>query len=141
MSEISPIVAIFPKHAQAEAAVRKLAASGIDPKHLSVIGKGHNTDEKVTGFYNSGDRMKLWGERGAFWGGISGLLFGMIFLTVPVLGSFIVVGYLATIAISAVEGAAAFGGLSILGRRCTAAVSQKIPCWPTRPRLAPTIFW
>jgi len=45
-------------------------------KHLSVVGQGYHTDEKVVGFYNTGDRIKLWGKRGAFWGGLWGLLFG-----------------------------------------------------------------
>ena len=36
-------------------------------KHLSVVGKGCHTDEKRTGFYNTGDRMAFWGKSGAFW--------------------------------------------------------------------------
>jgi hypothetical protein len=32
-------------------------------KHLSVVGKGYNIDEKIVGFYNVGDRIKFWGKR------------------------------------------------------------------------------
>jgi hypothetical protein len=42
-------------------------------KNLSVVGKGYHTEEKVIGFYNVGDRVKFWGSRGAFWGGLWGL--------------------------------------------------------------------
>jgi hypothetical protein len=84
-------------------------------KHLSVVGKGYHTDEKVVGFYNVADRIKFWGIRGAFWGGLWGWFFGGLFMTIPVVGHVIVLGYLATMAISAVETAAVVGGLSALG--------------------------
>jgi len=83
--------------------------------NISVVGKGYHTEENVVGFYNIGDRVKFWGGRGAFWGGLWGLFFGGLFITVPVVGHVIVLGYLAAAAISAVEGAAVVGGLSALG--------------------------
>jgi hypothetical protein len=92
-----------------------LAEGGIDVKHLSLVGKGYHTDEKVVGFYNAGDRIKFWGKRGAFWGGLWGWFFGAIFLSIPVVGHVIVLGYLATIVVSAIEGAIVVGGLSVLG--------------------------
>jgi hypothetical protein len=67
------------------------------------------------GFYNAGDRIKFWGTRGAFWGGFWGLFFGGLFLTVPVVGQVFVLGYLATIAITAIEGALVVGGVNALG--------------------------
>jgi hypothetical protein len=108
------IVAVFSDHASAEAAIRKLAAAGIDIKHLSVIGKGYHTDEQVAGFYNQGDRIRFWGSRGAFWGGLWGLLFGGVFLTVPLVGPVIVVGYLAAAVVVALEGAIVVGGGSAI---------------------------
>ena len=96
-------------------AVKKLAEAGFEMKNLSVIGKGYHTDEKVIGFYNAGDRIKFWGSRGAFWGGLWGLFFGGLFLTIPVVGHVIVLGYLASMAISVVETAIVVGGLSALG--------------------------
>ena len=44
-------------------------------KHLSVVGKGYHTDEKVVGFYNVGDRVKFWGR-----GVRSGVVCGACFL-------------------------------------------------------------
>ncbi|MGO9005307.1 MAG: general stress protein [Beijerinckiaceae bacterium] len=115
METTDTVIAVFADHNAAEAAVKKLTASGFEMKKLSVVGKGYHTDEKVVGFYNMGDRVKFWGKRGAFWGGLWGLFFGGLFLTIPVVGHVVVLGYLASIAISAVESAIMVGGLSALG--------------------------
>src|SRR5277367_3257485 len=115
MEKDDAVIAVFADHNGAEIAVKKLVAAGFEMKHLSVVGKGYHSDEKVVGFYNAGDRIKFWGSRGAFWGGLWGLFFGGLFLTIPVVGHIVVLGYLAATAISAVEGALIVGGLSALG--------------------------
>jgi len=109
------VVAVFADHNAAEAAVKKLTAAGFEMKKLSVVGKGYQTDEKVVGFYNIGDRVKFWGLRGAFWGGLWGLFFGGLFMTIPAVGPVVVLGYLATVAITAIENAVIVGGMSALG--------------------------
>ncbi|WP_158754017.1 DUF1269 domain-containing protein [Dyella sp. S184] len=124
MTELNVVIAVFADHEGAEAAVKKLADAGIDMKHLSVVGKGYHTDEKVVGFYNTGDRVKFWGKRGAFWGGLWGWLFGGVFMTIPVLGNVVVLGYLGAMVIAAIEGAIVVGGLSALG---AALYSSGIP--------------
>lgn len=108
-------IAVFPDHAAAERAVRKLGTEGFDMTDLSIIGKGYHTDEKVIGFYNVGERVMFWGSRGALWGGLWGWFMGGLVLTLPVMGQFVVLGYLATAAVSMLEGAAVLGGLSALG--------------------------
>ena len=108
-------IAVFADHGGAEDAVKKLAEAGFNIKDLSVVGKGYHTDEKVVGFYNVGDRVKFWGTRGAFWGGMWGLFFGGLFLTIPVVGHVVVLGYLATVMISGLETAIMTGGLSAIG--------------------------
>ena len=115
MPKTDTVIAVFDTHPAAEAGVKQLAAAGFDIKNLSVVGKGYRTEEKVVGFYNMGDRVKFWGERGAFWGGLWGLFFGGIVLTLPVFGNVIVLGYLAATALSALEGAVVVGGASALG--------------------------
>jgi hypothetical protein len=114
MENPNSVVAVFDDHVAAESAVKKLGAAGFDIKNLSVVGKGYHTEEKVVGFYNAGDRIKFWGKRGAFWGGLWGLFVGGLFVTVPVLGQVVVLGYLATMAIGVLETAAVVGGLSAL---------------------------
>lgn len=115
MAQADTVIAVFPGHQAAEAAVKKLAASGFPMTELSVAGMGYHTQEKVVGFYNAGDRIKFWGARGAFWGGLWGLFFGGLFLATPVVGHVVVLGYLATVAVAAVENALLVGGLSALG--------------------------
>ena len=115
MEKTDIVVAVFADHDGAETAVKNLAASGFEMKNLSIVGKGYHTDEKVVGFYSVGDRIKFWGTRGAFWGGLWGLFFGGLFMTIPVVGHVVVLGYLAATAISALEGAVMVGGLSARG--------------------------
>src|SRR5487761_1295108 len=105
-------IAVFADHNAAESAVKNLAAAGFEMKDLSVVGKGYHTEEKVTGFYNVGERVKFWGARGAFWGGLWGWFLGGLFMTIPIIGHVVVLGYLAAMAVSAVEGAVMVGGLS-----------------------------
>ena len=109
------IVATFAKHQEAETAVRKLSDAGMDMKHFSIIGKGYHTEEKVIGFYNVGDRITFWGKNGAIWGGIWGLFFGGMMLTIPFIGPVVVLGHLAAMVLSAVEGAVVVGGIGALG--------------------------
>jgi hypothetical protein len=96
MTDTNSVVAVVADHQTAEAAIKKLASTGIDMKHLSIVGKGYHTDEKVVGFYNVGDRMTFWGKRGAFWGGLWGWLFSGVFLFIPVLGHVVILGWLST---------------------------------------------
>ena len=57
MEIVDSVVAVFTDHSSAEAAVKKLSASGFDMKNLSLVGKGYHTDEKVVGFYTAGDKI------------------------------------------------------------------------------------
>src|SRR6202167_1705506 len=109
------VVAVFADHQTAGTAVKKLTEAGFEMKNLSVVGKGYQIDEKVVGFYNEGDRIRFWGTRGAFWGGLWGLFFGGLFMAIPIVGHVIVLGYLAVVAVSGIESAVVVGGLSALG--------------------------
>jgi hypothetical protein len=124
MENIDTVIAVFDHHEAAEAAIKKLTAAKFEMKNLSVVGKGYHTEEKVIGFFNMGDRVKFWGVRGVFWGGLWGLFFGGLFLSVPIIGHVVVLGYLAAIAVTAVENALVVGGLSALG---AAIYSMGIP--------------
>ncbi len=124
MTSENSAVAIFDSHEAAEAAVRALGRSGFSMKQLTVVGKGYHSDEKVVGFYNAGDRIKVWGKSGAFWGAIWGLFFGGVFMTLPFVGPIIVLGHLGVMLLGAVEGAVVVGGVSALAG---ALVSIGIP--------------
>lgn len=107
-------VAVYGLRAQAETAVKALQRAGFDMKKISVIGKDYETDQHVLGFLNAGDRAKIFGKYGAFWGGLMGILFGSAMLFVPVVGHVIVLGPLAAALLGGVEGAALVGGVSAL---------------------------
>ena len=115
MNKSNSIIATYPSHMAAEAAVKELQQSGFDMKKLSIVGRDYHTDEHVVGYYNTGNRMKAWGKAGVFWGGLWGLLFGSAFFWIPGLGPILVAGPLATWIVGALEGAVVVGGLSVLG--------------------------
>ena len=129
MTRHEAIVVTFSDHTQAEDAVRKLAQGGLEIKHFSIIGKGYHKNEQIIGFYNAGDRMLSWGGTGAFWGGLWGIFFGGVMLTVPVVGPIIVLGHLAAMVFGALEGAVVFGGLgALVGRGGKFGGHDKLPC-------------
>jgi hypothetical protein len=115
MNKNNSIVAIYPSHTAAEAAIKELQHSGFDMKKLSIVGRDYHTDEHVIGYYNAGDRMKYWGKMGAFWGGIWGMLFGSAFFLIPGVGPLLVAGPLVAWIVGALEGAVVVGGLSAVG--------------------------
>jgi hypothetical protein len=112
MSDPSNVVAVYNSHTEAEQAVAKLSAASFDITKISIIGKDYHTEEKVVGYYSTGDRMKSWGGLGAFWGGIWGLLFGAGFFLVPGIGPVLVAGPFLAALIGALESAVVVGGLS-----------------------------
>lgn len=114
MSNSNTAVGVFHSHQEAEEAVRELEKSGFDMQKLSIISKGFQTQEHVVGYYNTGDRMKCWGQNGAFWGALWGTLFGSAFFVLPGLGPVLVAGPLVAVIVSAIEGAAVVGGISAL---------------------------
>src|SRR5947208_9555757 len=123
MSEHNAVVGVYNSHTEAEAAVKELQKSGFDMQKLSIVGKDYHTEEHVIGYYNAGDRMKFWGKRGAFWGGLWGLLFGSAFFFIPGIGPVLVFGPLVGWLVGALVGALVMGGLSAL---CAALYSVGI---------------
>src|SRR5664279_6447626 len=115
MSKNNSIVAVYPSHTAAEAAVKELQKSGFDMKKLSIVGRDYHTDEHVVGYYNTGERMMRWGKMGAFWGGFWGLLFGSAFFWVPGIGQVLVAGPLVVWVVAALAGGAVPGGLTAFG--------------------------
>jgi uncharacterized membrane protein len=115
MKENNSIVAIYPSHTAAEAAIKELQQSGFDMKKLSIVGRDYHTDEHVVGYYNVGDRMKAWGKTGAFWGAVWGFLFGSALFFIPGFGPILMAGPLVSWIVGALEGAIVVGGLSAIG--------------------------
>lgn len=108
-------VYLFDTHADAEDAIRALSEAGFDMTQLSLVGKGCHTEEQAMGFYTAGDRIKSWGGRGAFWGGLWGILFSPAVFVLPGIGLLALAGPIVVALVSALEGAVVVGGLSALG--------------------------
>ena len=119
MSQSDSAIFVFDTHAAAEEAIRRLGQSGFDLKKLSLVGKGYHSEEKPTGFYTVGDRIKAWGGTGAFWGGIWGLLLAPAVFVLPGLGVVGMAGPFVATLVGALEGAVVVGGLSALGAALT----------------------
>ena len=115
MLQNESVIVVFGDPHETDAAIKKLASAGFALENLSVVGKSYHSEEEAVGFYDTGNRIKFWGKRGAFWGGLWDRFAGGVALTVPALGQIMVLGYLATMVVSAVEGAIMVGGFSALG--------------------------
>jgi hypothetical protein len=115
VSNEDSVVAVYADHSDAEDAVKKLSKNDFNIRKLAIIGQDYHTDEQVVGYYSTGDRMKHWGKRGAFWGGIWGLLLGSAFFLIPGVGPVMVAGSAVAWLVGALESALIVGGLSALG--------------------------
>ncbi len=115
MSNKNSCITIFKTHQEAEQAIVVLEHAGFDMKKLSIIGKGYEREENVIGYYNGINRVKFWGKRGAFWGGLWGVVFNPAFLCVPGAGSLTAGGLLFTTVASSLSTAIFTGSLTALG--------------------------
>lgn len=115
MTPTATAIAIFKTHDAAEDGARRLATAGFDLETLTIVGKGYHTEKQIIGFYNIGDRVSFWGQRGAYWGALWGLFFSGVRVVAPPVGSVVFLGHLAASMVAAIEGAALSGGASALG--------------------------
>jgi hypothetical protein len=109
------VIAVYPDHASAEDAVRRLQQDGISMQDVSIIGKDFQAVEKPLGYVTTGSVAKEGAKVGAWTGGIIGLLVGAAFLILPGVGPVIAFGPLSVALLGGLEGAlagAAFGGLT-----------------------------
>ena len=113
------VVAVYSTHTAAEVAVKDLQKSGFDMKQLSIVGRDYETEQHVVGYYNMGDRMKVWAKTGAFWGGMRGLLFGSGLFFIPGIGPLLFAGPFISSIIGGLEGAVLVGGMSAIGAGLT----------------------
>ncbi|NJD28134.1 MAG: DUF1269 domain-containing protein [Chloroflexi bacterium] len=114
-NEQNTVAAVFKSHEGAEAAVKQLDAAGVDMRKLSIIGRGYEREQKVLGYYTTGERMKDWAKRGALWGGVWGWLIGLAMFVIPGLGAVAIAGPIVPALLSALRGAVVVGGASALG--------------------------
>ncbi|HZF28878.1 MAG TPA: hypothetical protein VE907_07160 [Gammaproteobacteria bacterium] len=107
-------VGIYSTHLEAEGAIKSLQNGGFDMSKLSIIGKDYSSEENVVGYFNTRERVKFFGKWGVFWGGLAGILFGAAFVAVPVLGTVVVLGPIASTILGGLQGAIVGGGVSAI---------------------------
>jgi uncharacterized membrane protein len=111
----SSIVAVYPDHAEAEHAVRRLHEEGFAMSDLSIIGRGFQMSEEPVGFVDASEYAKAGAGTGACFGGLFGLMVGAAAVLVPGVGPVVVAGPLAAALMAGLEGAiagTALGGLA-----------------------------
>jgi uncharacterized membrane protein len=109
------VVAMYPDHASAEDAVKRLVKEGFAMRDVSIVGRDFQMVEEPIGFLSTGDFAKVGAGTGAWVGGLFGLLIGAAFLVLPGVGPVIVAGPLSAALLGGLEGAlagAALGALS-----------------------------
>jgi hypothetical protein len=104
MAENNAVVRVYDPHAEAQATIKELRRSGFDMNRLSIVGKDYHTAERPIRYHNAGARMRVWDQLGDFWGGLSGLLLGSAFYSIPGIGPVIVFGPLVSWIVRALEG-------------------------------------
>ncbi|MGI4788930.1 MAG: general stress protein [Janthinobacterium lividum] len=109
------VVASYSIYAEAEEAVRRLSGSGVPLSQISMIGRDFEAHKGIQGFYHP-PRHPLDGlERGAWVGGIFGLLVGATgFFVMPVVGVLMVLGPLSEMIAGAIAGAGVGAGIGAL---------------------------
>ncbi|WP_406696321.1 general stress protein [Singulisphaera sp. Ch08] len=110
----SRVIAVYPDHASAENAVRRLLKSGFPMKDLSIVGRDCQVSEEPIGLVTTGDYASVGAATGAWVGGIFGLLLGAAFLVLPGVGPVVVAGPLSVALLGGLEGALAGAALGAL---------------------------
>jgi hypothetical protein len=122
------IVALYPAKETAQNIVETLINEGFVMDEISLLGRageGKGDDLLGISYQGTGEKVKMWGEHGAFWGGIWGLLAtasGMFLIPGigPVAAAGSVVGAIIDVVAGTAAGAVVGGGV-LAG---AAAVSQ-----------------
>jgi hypothetical protein len=107
------LTAVYRRQATALTAVERLIDKDFPMDKISLLGKAYATGDDVLGIYyhKVGERMKAWGEQGAFWGGLWGLLAsasGMFII--PGIGAVMAAGPIVAAIANAVAAASITGG-------------------------------
>ncbi|MDD5578459.1 MAG: hypothetical protein PHY16_04155 [Methylobacter sp.] len=69
---------MYDNHTEAESGVKTLQKAGFDMKKISILGKDYHSEEDAIGYFNAGVGAMFSGKFGAFWGGLTGILFSAV---------------------------------------------------------------
>ena len=103
------LVKAFDSYEDAAKCVSSLIDGGVLKKYISVIGKGEQEEQNEFEYKKNAENMIFWGEQGAFWGGLWGLLMGGILFWAPGVGPILATGQILTAIAGMAGGAVMFG--------------------------------
>ena len=106
-------VGVFDDKERATRLVEKLVDEDFPPDRISLLHKSGGTGDDMLGisYSDSGERIKVWGEQGAFWGALWGLLAGATGMFVlPGVGALMAAGPIVDAIAGAVAGGVLTGG-------------------------------
>ncbi|HEX7689319.1 MAG TPA: hypothetical protein VF453_16520, partial [Burkholderiaceae bacterium] len=101
-----PLVAVCATFEDARQLAETLAAGGLDPAQLSVVGSREGLPDAPT----MEARLRKWSRLGSLWGALGGLAAGVV-LAVPAVGAVVASGPIAAMLLVAAEGAVLGSGL------------------------------
>lgn len=110
--------AVFDKPADARTVVEEMINNNFPMDQISILhmAGGHGDDFLGITYTNENERFKVWGEQGAMWGALGGLLAGAAgLLLLPGVGPVLIAGPL----IDAIAGAAVGAGVMTAGASVT----------------------
>ncbi len=124
------IAAVFADNDDATHVVEELIKQDFPMDKLSVLHRAGGNGDDFLGVVYSGEkeRLKVWGEQGAFWGALGGLLAGASgLLVIPGVGPILAAGPLIEILVGAATGAGLMAGAAAVTQLTTALRRAGIP--------------
>jgi hypothetical protein len=106
------LVSVFENSGDVREAVNALIKGGVSKQAISVIGKGNEEAIEDIELEKENADILIWGEQGAFWGALIGLLLGGVFFVVPGFGPIVAAGPVVA-ALSGMLGGALTGGAAL----------------------------
>ena len=95
-------------------AVKTLLEGGVLKKYISVLAKGEQKELNEFEYKKENEDIIFWGEQGAFWGSLWGLLAGGVLMWVPGFGPLVATGRVLAALAGMVGGAATLGSISAI---------------------------
>lgn len=124
------IAAVFDDPGRVQVLVERLIEQDFPMDQISLLhhAGGEGDDFLGISYANERERVKVWGEYGALWGGIGGLLAGATgLLVIPGVGLLLVAGPLVDIIAGAAVGTGVMAGAAVVTRLTIALRRMGIP--------------
>lgn len=124
------VAAVFSDAEHARNVVEQLIEHDFPMDQISLLHRagGHGDDFLGLAYDSEGERIKVWGQQGAFWGALGGLLAGVSgLLLVPGVGPLLVAGPIIDLLVGAATGGGLMVGAAALTRLGIALHRMGVP--------------